>query len=131
VISIDGIKIEANASARANHTRRQLADEILAEAERQDAEEDERFGESRSDRLPSNWARRDDRRARIREALRQLDEQVASDYERYFADRATRRAGEPDQTWPNRERIPPKPCENRSGFTLQTSREGIPSQPRM
>ena len=34
VISIDGTKIEANASAWANRTRRQLADEILAEAER-------------------------------------------------------------------------------------------------
>ncbi len=51
VISIDGTKIEANASAWANRTRRQLADEILAEAERRDAEEDERFGESRGDEL--------------------------------------------------------------------------------
>jgi hypothetical protein len=30
VISIDGTKIEANASAWANRSRRQLADEILA-----------------------------------------------------------------------------------------------------
>ena len=34
VISIDGTKIEANASAWANRIRRQLADEIVAEAER-------------------------------------------------------------------------------------------------
>ena len=90
VISIDGTKIEANASAWANRTRRQLADEILAEAERQDAEEDERFGESRGDELPPNWARREDRRARVREALRQLDEQGAADYESYLAERAAR-----------------------------------------
>ena len=38
VISIDGTKIEANASAWSNRTRRQLAEEILAEAERVDAE---------------------------------------------------------------------------------------------
>jgi transposase len=90
VISIDGTKIEANASAWANRTRRQFADEILAEAERQDAEEDERFGESRGDELPPNWARREDRRARVREALRQLDEQGAADYESYLAERAAR-----------------------------------------
>ena len=90
VISIDGTKIEANASAWANRTRRQLADEILAEAERQDTEEDERFGESRGDELPPNWARRENRRARVREALRQLDEQGAADFESYLAERAAR-----------------------------------------
>ncbi len=90
VISIDGTKIEANASAWANRTRRQLADEILAEAELQDTEEDERFGESRGDELPPNWARRENRRARVREALRQLDEQGAADFESYLAERAAR-----------------------------------------
>jgi transposase len=90
VISIDGTKIEANASAWANRTRRQLADEILAEAERQDTEEDERFGESRGDELPPNWARRENRRARVREALRQLDEQGAADFESHLAERAAR-----------------------------------------
>jgi transposase len=88
--AIAGTKIEANASAWANRTRRQLADEILAEAERQDAEEDERFGEGRGDELPPNWARREDRRARVREALRQLDEQGAADFESHLAERATR-----------------------------------------
>jgi len=90
VISIDGTKIEANASAWANRTRRQLADEILAEAELKDTEEDERFGESRGDELPPNWARREDRRTRVREAPRQLDEQGAADYESYLAERAAR-----------------------------------------
>ena len=83
-------KIEANASAWANRTRRQLADELLAEAERQDTEEDERFGESRGDELPPNWARRENRRARVREALRQLDEKGAADFESHLAGRAAR-----------------------------------------
>jgi hypothetical protein len=90
VISIDGTKIEANASAWAHRTRRQLADEILAKAERQDTEEGERFGERRGDELPSNWARRDDRRARVREALRQLDEHGAADFESHLAQRVAR-----------------------------------------
>jgi len=90
VISIDGTKMTANASYWANRTRRQLADEILAEAERQDANEDERFGDRRGDELPAKWARRDDRRARVREALRQLDEQGAADFESHLALRAAR-----------------------------------------
>jgi len=88
VISIDGTKIEANASAWANRTRRQLAAEILAEAERIDAEEDERFGATRGDELPRVWASRENRRSRVREALRQLDAQGGSDYESRLAERA-------------------------------------------
>jgi hypothetical protein len=43
--------MEANASAWSNRTRRQLADEILAEAEEADRAEDERFGAARGDEL--------------------------------------------------------------------------------
>src|SRR5579863_8484548 len=49
VVSIDGTKLEANASAWANRTRQQLAEEILAEAEAADALEDEQFGIARGD----------------------------------------------------------------------------------
>lgn len=71
VVAIDGTKMEANASAWSNRTRRQIADEILAEAEATDSAEDERFGDQRGDELPDRWADRRDRRARLREALRQ------------------------------------------------------------
>jgi transposase len=40
VVSIDSTKVEANASAWSNRTRQQIAEEILAEAERVDAAED-------------------------------------------------------------------------------------------
>lgn len=92
VVSIDGTKLEANASAWSNRTRRQLAEEILAEAEQVDAAEDERFGERRGDELPERFAPGADRRARVREALRQLDAEGASDYESHLADRAAREA---------------------------------------
>jgi transposase-like protein DUF772 len=49
VVAIDGAKLEANASAWSNRTRRQVADEILAEAERIDAAEDAEHGEARDD----------------------------------------------------------------------------------
>ena len=85
VIAIDGTKIEANASAWSNRTRRQIAEEILAEAARTDAAEDARHGERRGNELPERWADTRDRRARLREALRQLDEAGASDAETYAA----------------------------------------------
>jgi transposase len=90
VVSIDSTKIEANASAWSNRTRQQIAEEILAEAERIDAAEDVELGERRGGELPERWARRRDRRPRLAEALRQLDEQGASDWESYQAERAAK-----------------------------------------
>lgn len=92
VVAIDGTKVEANASAWSNRTRRQIAEEILAEAERVDATEDELFGGRRGDELPERWADRRDRRSRLREALRQLDAQGAADWETYMAERAAKEA---------------------------------------
>ena len=92
VVSIDGTKLEANASLAANRTRRQLAEEILGEAERVDHDDDERLGDARGDELPDRWRRRDGRRARVAEALRQLDEADASDYEFRLAARAQKEA---------------------------------------
>jgi transposase len=92
VVAVDGTKVEANASAWSNRTRRQLADEILAEAETVDAAEDEALGERRGDELPERWVDRRERRARVREALRQLDAQGAADWETYMAQRAAREA---------------------------------------
>lgn len=90
VVSIDSTKIEANASAWSNRTRQQIAEEILAEAERIDAAEDAELGERRGGELPEGWARRRDRRPRLKEALRQLEEQGASDWESYQAERAAK-----------------------------------------
>src|SRR5207302_8534431 len=85
LVAIDGTKIAADASFFANRTRQQLAAEILAEAERVDAEEDERFGERRGDELPGAWARAKGRRTRIRTALDELGRQEARDYETRMA----------------------------------------------
>ena len=43
VIAVDGTKVRANASQHRNREYRQIATEILAEAERVDREEDERY----------------------------------------------------------------------------------------
>jgi transposase len=105
VVSIDGTKMEANASAWSNRTRRQLADEILAEAEQIDRAEDERFGQARGDELPGRMAPGPDRRSRLREALRQIDAQGAADFEAHQAQRA-RREAESGRKLPGRKPTP-------------------------
>lgn len=92
VVAIDSTKVEAAVSLRQNRMRRQIAEEILEEAEATDAAEDERFGDHRGDELPPKWADRRDRRARLREALRQLDAEGAADWESYVAEREEREA---------------------------------------
>ncbi len=92
LVAIDGTKMGANASAWSNRTRRQIAEEILAEADAVDVVEDERFGARRGDELPEEWADRRDRRARLREALRQLDAGGNADWESYLARRAAKEA---------------------------------------
>jgi transposase len=92
VVAIDGTKIAANASAWANRTRKQLAEEILADAEQVDAAEDEQLGDRRGDELPQRWSDRCGRRARVREALGQLEAAGAADYESLLAERAAKEA---------------------------------------
>src|ERR1700687_2501951 len=92
VVAIDGTKLAADASFFANRTKEQLAAEILAEAERIDADEDERLGDRRGDELPETWARPDGRRARSLEALAQLERQGARDYENRMVERAAKEA---------------------------------------
>jgi len=92
VVAIDGTKIEADVSAASSATRRQIVDEILEEAEAVDAAEDLEYGARRGDELPAKWVDRRDRRARLREALRQLDADGPSDAESYQAARTAREA---------------------------------------
>ena len=92
VVAIDGTKIEADVSASSSVTRRQIVDEILEEAEAVDAAEDLEHGDRRGDELPEKWADRRDRRARLREALRQLDADGPSDAESYQAARKAKEA---------------------------------------
>ncbi len=79
VIAIDGSKVHANASHHANRDFAQIAQEILEEANRVDAEEDEQFGDKRGDELPPELATSQGRRGWLREAKRRLDDQRASE----------------------------------------------------
>lgn len=76
VIAVDGTKVAADASMRANRRREQIEAEItaiLAEAEQVDADEDGQFGDGRGDELPDELAERRSRLARLREAKERLD----------------------------------------------------------
>jgi transposase len=73
VLAIDSTKLAANASGVANRTYEQIAEEILAEAARVDAEEDALYGEKRGDELPEELADPRTRRERLAAAKRELD----------------------------------------------------------
>ncbi len=89
VVAIDGTRMAANASETANRTAEELAADILAEAAATDAAEDANHGDARGDELPAPWAARAGRRERVREALRQLEEDHArKSYEADLARRA-------------------------------------------
>jgi transposase len=79
VIAIDGTKVHANASQHSTRDYEQIAREILEEADRVDAEEDEQFGERRGDELPPELATAQGRRGWLREAKRRLDDQRAEE----------------------------------------------------
>jgi transposase len=77
VIAVDGTKVHANASHHNNLDYERLARAILAEADRIDSEEDERYGDARGDELPEQLRSAEGRRAALREAKRRLERKHA------------------------------------------------------
>ena len=72
VIAVDGTKVHANASNMTNRDYRQIALEILKEADRVDAEEDELYGDARGDELPEQLRTPEGRRAALKAAKERL-----------------------------------------------------------
>src|SRR3954467_15538573 len=73
VVAVDGTKIAAAATHHATRSYEQIAKEILADAARVDAAEDELYGQERGDELPEGLRTSGDRRARLREAKQALE----------------------------------------------------------
>ena len=77
-VALDGRKVAGNASLDQNRDEEWLRKEVeklLAEAERVDAEEDERYGkERRGDELPKGLRTREERRKRLEAALDRIEE---------------------------------------------------------
>jgi len=70
VVAVDGTKIASVATHHATRTYQQIAEEILQEAARLNAAEDDLFGDARGDELPEGLRTSGDRRKWIREAKR-------------------------------------------------------------
>jgi transposase len=90
VLAVDGSKFAAAASDSAIRTYEELAREILAEAGRIDAAEDERYGDARGDELPEQLATRHGRKRWLREAKKQLEAERAAKEEPIPRDREER-----------------------------------------
>jgi transposase len=130
-LAVDGTKLRANASRHKamSYERmvkaeaeleaevtalRERVEALLGEAERTDAEEDERFGpDRRGDELPDELQRREGRLARIREAKQALEAEAA---EAEAARRAELEAqGKKPRRPPNgRDPFTPKPTAQRN-----------------
>jgi transposase len=91
VVALDSTKLEANASGQRNRDYRQIAEQMLAEAEAVDRAEDERYGAARGDELPPELCERGSRIEALRAAKRKLEEQQELE-RRALAERAARRA---------------------------------------
>jgi transposase len=90
VVAVDGTKVAAEASGHANAGHEEIAREILAEAGRIDAAEDEIHGARRGDELPAELSTRRGRKEWIREALRRQKEEREADPGPVPRDRAGR-----------------------------------------
>jgi transposase len=90
VVAVDGTKIAAAATHHATRDYEQIAREILEEAARVDAAEDELFGEARGDELPEGLRTTGDRRKVLREAKQALDAERAAQAQPIPRDRGDR-----------------------------------------
>jgi hypothetical protein len=90
VVAVDGTKLAAMASDRANRSYEEIAAEIIEQAGRIGAAEDKRYGEARGDELPQELATGEGRRAWLRDAQRRLEEERAGAPEPLPHDRAER-----------------------------------------
>jgi transposase len=77
-IAVDGTRMRANASRGRDRGYESIVSEILAEAERVDRGEDERFGDARGDELPEQLRTREGRRAALRAAREKLERERAA-----------------------------------------------------
>jgi transposase len=90
VVAVDGTKLAADASDGAIRTYEQIAAEILVEAGRIDAAEDEIHGDARGDELPDGLRTPNGRRAWLRQAKDELERERAKNPEPVARDRAER-----------------------------------------
>jgi Transposase domain (DUF772) len=85
-VALDGTKVAANASDKANRTQEKLqaeVAEILRQAAETDQREDQLFRDARGDELPPQLASKAGRLARLRQAKAQLEAEAAAREQAY------------------------------------------------
>jgi transposase len=92
IVAVDGTKIAAAATHHATRSYEEIAKEIVEEAGRIDAEEDELYGDARGDELPAGLRTSGDRRKVLREAKQALEAERAAKARSIPRDRAERLA---------------------------------------
>jgi hypothetical protein len=92
VVAVDGTKIAAAVTHHATRSYEQIAQEIVEEAGRVDAAEDELYGDARGDELPEGLRTAGDRRKVLREAKQALEAERAAKAKPIPRDRAKRLA---------------------------------------
>src|SRR5215217_7633812 len=92
VVAVDGTKVAAAATHHATRSYEQIAQEIVEEAGRIDAAEDELYGDARGDELPEGLRTAGDRRRVLREAKQALDAERAAAAKKIPRDRGERLA---------------------------------------
>ena len=90
VVAVDGTKIAAAAAHHATCSYEEIAREILQDAARIDAAEDELFGEARGDELPEGLRTSGDRRRVLRAAKQALEAERAAEAMKIPRDRGER-----------------------------------------
>lgn len=90
VVAVDGTKIAAAATHHATRSYEQIAREILEQAARIDAAEDELLGDARGDELPEGLRTSGDRRKVLREAKQALEAERAAEAKKIPRDRGER-----------------------------------------
>jgi transposase len=92
MVAVDGTKVAAAATHHATRSYEQIAQEIVEEAGRVDAAEDELYGDARGDELPEGLRTVGDRRKVLREAKQALEAERAAKAKPIPRDRAERLA---------------------------------------
>jgi transposase len=90
VVAVDGTKIAAAATHHATRSYEQIAQEILEDAARIDAAEDDLYGDARGDELPEGLRTSGDRRKVLREAKQALDAEREAQAKKVPRDRSER-----------------------------------------
>src|SRR3954467_8564401 len=90
VVALTGTKIAASATHHATRSYEQIAQEILEDAARIDAAEEELYGDARGDELPEGLRTSGDRRKVLREAKQALEAERAAQAKKIPRGRAER-----------------------------------------